>query len=71
MIQLFTIRLQRKRIPLNLINKTLNAVKYEFRLQYLKQKEHKEQIPYIFKILYTKQTDHKYIRNELNNFTSN
>jgi len=56
--------------PLNLINKTLNAVKYEFRLQYLKQKEHKEQIPYIFKILYTKQTDHKYIRNELNNFTS-
>ena len=70
MIQLFTIRLQRRGYPLNLINKTLNAVKYEFRLQYLKQKEHKEQIPYIFKILYTKQTDHKYIRNELNNFTS-
>jgi len=69
MIQLFTIRLQRRGYPLNLIHKAINSVKYSLRQQYLKQKDHKDQIPYIFKILYTNQINHHFLRKELNIFS--
>lgn len=69
MIKLFTIRLQRRGYPLNLIQRTLSNVKYEFRQQYLTKKKVSNEIPYIFKILYTKQTNHQYLRQQLNNFS--
>ena len=69
MIKLFTIRLQRRGYPLNLIQRILSNVKYEFRQQYLTKKKVSNEIPYIFKILYTKQTNHQYLRQQLNNFS--
>jgi hypothetical protein len=69
MIQQFTIRLQRRGYSLNLIQKTLSSVKYNYRNKYLKQTKSKKQIPYIFKVLYTNQINHQFLRKELNNFS--
>ena len=71
MISLFTIRLQRRGYPFNLIQDTLNTVSYSQRNEYLKDKDPKEKntIPYIFKITYNPQVDHKFLRKQLNSFT--
>jgi hypothetical protein len=70
MINLFTIRLQRRGYPLPLIKQTLNQVNYKSRTQYLIQKHKQTNIPYIFKILHNPKVNHKILRYELNNFTN-
>ena len=71
MIHLFTIRLQRRGYPLDIINKALLNVTWENRVLHLfKESESKKNIPLLFKIRYSPTHNHIKLRKALNNFTN-
>jgi hypothetical protein len=70
MISLFTIRLQRRGYPLNLIKSTLKSIQYSKRHSYLNTRKNKKNtIPFIFKILYNHITPHHLLRQCLDEFS--
>lgn len=69
-IDLFTIRLQRRGYPLDIINKALQNVTWENRIIHLfKKSESKRNIPLLFKIQYSPTHNHTKLRKALNSFT--
>ena len=70
-IDLFTIRLQRRGYPLDTINKVLQSVTWENRVIHLfKKSESKKNIPLLFKICYSPTHNHTKLRKALNDFTN-
>ena len=69
MIQLFTIRLQRRGYPLKIIQNALKSVKWENRIKHLFKPSKKQNLPLLYKIQFTPSHDHTKLRKTLNDFT--
>jgi hypothetical protein len=71
MLSLFTVRLQRRGYPLDLIKNTLKTIQYSKRQQYLLTKNKKNiTIPFLFKIIYNNATSHSLLRQYLDAFSN-
>lgn len=71
LIQLFTLRLQKRGYPLSLIKQHISKVLWEHRAQYNANAQKSKKLPLIFKTTYNPAISHSTLRDALNSFTHN